>query len=115
MGQVYFWGNSLAQLRTLPQEPRSAFAWAALELEKRPRAPPDSRDRDLTTEAMRGESDLYRIAVGTNRYPPGYRGIYYLRRERVYFLRFRYRDPSTYRGLRKDLGRLLSELEHSHV
>lgn len=110
MRRVDFWGKSLAQLRGLPREPRSAFAWAILELEKNPRTPPASQGHDLATESMRGEPNLFRIAVGATRNPPGYRAIYYLQEERVYFIRFRYRDPSTYQGLRKDLGRLLADL-----
>lgn len=110
MGRVDFWGNSLAQLRGLPREPRAAFAWAIFELEKSPRTLPVSRSHDLATESMRGEPSLFRIAVGATRNPPGYRAIYYLQRDRIYFIRFRYRDPSTYQGLRKDLGRLLADL-----
>jgi hypothetical protein len=108
--RIRFWGKSLGQLRSLPPSARSAFAWAVLELERNPSNPPNSIDLDLSTERMRGAPDLFRIAVQTNREPPGYRGIYYLHRGSVYLIRFRRRDPATYRGLRKDLGKLLDEL-----
>jgi hypothetical protein len=108
--RVRFWGNSLGQLRSLPPGARAAFAWAILELERNPSNPPSSEPLDVYTEPMRGAAGLYRIAVGTVRDPPGYRGIFYLHRESVYLIRFRRRDPVTYRGLRKDLARLLSEL-----
>ena len=110
MERVRFWGNSLRQLRSLPPSARAAFAWAILELERHPSSLPISPDLDLSTEKMRGDPGLYRIAVEVNQNPPGYRGIYYLYREDVYLIRFRRRDPTTYQGLRKDLARLFDEL-----
>jgi hypothetical protein len=111
--RVRFWGNSLAQLRSLPPAVRGAFAWAILELERRPSDLPTSADLDLSAERMRGDPGLFRIAVEANRRPPGYRGIYYVHRGNVFVIRFRRRDPTTYQGLRKDLGRMLEELREA--
>lgn len=110
MERVRFWGNSFVQLQSLPSEARAAFAWAILDLEKAPGKPPSSLDLDISTGPMRGEPGLFRIAVHSNRHPPGYRGVYIVRRGSVYFIRFRRRDPTTYQGFRKDLTRLLQEL-----
>lgn len=110
MAQVHFWGNSPDQLRSLPPTIRAALAWAILELERNPTALPKSDSLDMSTEAMRGEPGLYRIEVGSRVNPPGYRAIYFVERRHVYLIRFRRRDPSTYRGLRRDIGRLLEEL-----
>lgn len=113
MEHVQFWGKSFAQLGSLPPEVRSAFAWAILELERDPSVEPMSRSKDLATESVRGISGFYRIAVGTSTDPPGYRALYYVHGLRVFFLRFRLRDPTTYRGLRKDLRKLFDELQPS--
>jgi hypothetical protein len=108
--RVRFWGSSLGQLRSLPPPVRAGFAWAILELERSPLTPPMSAELDVATELMRGDPGLYRIAVHSSRAPPGYRGIYYIRRGTVFLIRFRRRDPATYRGFRKDLRRLYDEL-----
>jgi hypothetical protein len=108
--RVQFWGNSLGQLRSLSADARAAFAWAILELEQKPSGLPLSAELDLSTERMRGDPGLFRMAVLANKDPPGYRGIYFVERGRVYLIRFRRRDPTTYRGLRKDLNRLLHDL-----
>ncbi len=112
MERVSFWGNSLGQLRSLPLEARSAIAWAIRELETDPSATPVSVSRDIRTEPMRGEAGLFRIQILLSREPPGFRAIYYVHQDKVYFIRFRRRDPVTYRGLHKDLSRLLHDLEN---
>ncbi len=110
MAKVLFWGTSFAQLQSLPLEVRSALARAILRLEAGETLEPSSEEDDLFAEPMRGASGLYRITVGSGRRPPGYRAVYYVFGGAVYFVRFRHRDPSTYRGIRDDLDKLRSEL-----
>lgn len=89
---------------------RSRLARAILSLERNPAQKPESEADDLATEPIRGIEGLYRISVDAKRNPPGYRAIYFARDQTIYFIRFRYRDPTTYRGLRQDLSQLWSEL-----
>lgn len=88
---------------------RSRLARAILSLERKPALKPESKADDLSTDPIRGMEGLYRISVDAKRNLPGYRAIYSAREQTIYFIRFRYRDPTTYRWLWQDLSQLRSE------
>jgi hypothetical protein len=108
---VTFWGSSERQFDSLPLEVQDAFAWAIDQILRKPSALPVSKSRRIVeTEPLSGSLQLRRIKVKRDSEDPGFRGIYILDAKGVVFLRFVFRDRTTYKGSRALAYRARTEL-----
>ena len=103
MAKVSLLGYTLRQYQGLPPTIQKALDWVRDELARSPLTLPEDLGQGISTIDLGGPTPLFRVSIRPNPRDPGYRTVYAVLGEKVYFIRIVRRDVDTYRNLRRAL------------